>query len=275
MLNKYLILIIILGIIGIFTYVQIHDVVDFTPQTIRSSWGGVGCLGICSQHILTITANKTTFSELTGDPSQNSIREFQTTDEQWKNLTNLINFEKFNTLPDVIGGPGDTDAPIWRIEISDGIRTKKVTFESLNELSEMKYLALELEILKSVIHHTNNSSSQIDDIVNCSSIEVYRVPESRLRNHDDFMEFSLTELSQAPLLKNLIDKVDKIEFGLIGNTEMSTLTKTNVETSDLSWNFQWFNDKKIEKIGTYVGPDTIHFNDNFYGFHFNVCYRSP
>ena len=53
--------------------------------------------------------------------------------------------------------------------------------------------------------------------------------------------------------------------------EMATNAQTNVETPDLSWHFQWFNDKKIEKTGTYTGPDKIYFNDNYYGVYFHVC----
>lgn len=395
--KKLYYVLIIIGIVSIFAYVQIYEIGIFTPQTIRSGWGSAWSN---DNQILTITANKTTLSKQYTDPLQNTTQEFPTTDKQWRNLTNLINFEKFNLLPDVIGCPGCGDGPIWWIEISDGFRTKKVTFESLDELSEIKYLALELKIIQSIFHNMNNSSSLIDDATSsCSNIEVYHIPESRVRNQDDFMEFGLTELSQAPLLKNTIDKVNKIEFRLYGHLlvphitldelkeyrifiankiqsqypdftysifengdlyiesieesflrdgefakdvwindqlkflpmtydgitydlskmfhirnevsspryfvdvldnydgktiifsesdmkkipkilesvkienrqEMATNAQTNVSTSDLSWHFQWFNDKKIGKTGTYIGPDKIHFNDNFYGIRFTVC----
>jgi len=51
-----------------------------------------------------------------------------------------VDFQKFNSLPDIIGCPGCADAPVEWIEIKSGHKTKKIEFEDGDNIPEIKEL---------------------------------------------------------------------------------------------------------------------------------------
>ena len=115
---------------------------------INTSWWAGECIGRCSEDI-TLTSNMVVYHS-NGDSSLSSscpeIRhELPFSEEEWQSLIKLVDLEKFYELPDVIGSPGETDGAIVYIEIFDGERSKRITFETPDELPEVEEFVIELK----------------------------------------------------------------------------------------------------------------------------------
>ncbi len=104
---------------------------------IETGWWAGECLGRCGAD-MTLTPESVVYHSYTSRcvPECLEIRvELPFQEREWDHLTGLLDLEKFRTLPEVIGRPGETDAPIVHIEISNGETSKRVSFERPRELS--------------------------------------------------------------------------------------------------------------------------------------------
>ena len=126
------------------------------------------CLGYCFTEF-TITSEKIVYSQ-TGrefvSDSWEDLPEKTTTvpisQEEWNELVDVIDFEKFNSLPDRIGCPGCADAPVEWIEISYGGKTKKIEFEARESIPEITQLIIKLQEIRN-----RTVSSSIDSFEDC------------------------------------------------------------------------------------------------------------
>ena len=109
-------------------------------------WAGM-CFGSCATYIA-ITPEKVIFSEknwgLDELPPEGAT-EGPVSKHDWQELVDLINFPNFILLPDNVGCPGCADAPVHWIEISNSTLTKKVSFESKDNIREITDLRNEIE----------------------------------------------------------------------------------------------------------------------------------
>lgn len=120
------------------TQQSLSELSDIT--TISTGWWSGECDGRCNAKMI-LTPQSMVFhsnggSLLSTCPTIN--HELSYSKDQWNSLIKLIDLGKFNELPAQIGSPGATDRAIWHIEISDGNNSKRVTFESYEELTENK-----------------------------------------------------------------------------------------------------------------------------------------
>ncbi|MGD8299972.1 MAG: hypothetical protein PVJ16_08070 [Nitrosopumilaceae archaeon] len=126
------------------------------------------CLGYCFTEF-TLTSEKIVYSQ-TGrkfvSDSWVDLPEKTTTvpisQEEWKELVDAVDFQKFNSLPDKIGCPGCADAPVEWIEISYGGKTKKIEFEARESIPEITQLIIKLQEIRD-----RTVSSLIDSFEDC------------------------------------------------------------------------------------------------------------
>jgi len=119
------------------------------------------CIGYCMKEFvitpekIIYTNNARSFEENTEFPL--IIKEVSFSESEWNELVRLVDFEKFNSLPDRVGCPGCADAPVEWIEITSGSKTKKIEFEHGDEPPEIKRLVLALEAIRNPIESTVES----------------------------------------------------------------------------------------------------------------------
>lgn len=126
-------------------FVSDIEIIDNEPNSIpkqkesmiiKTGWWSGECVGRCDAD-MTLTSKSMIFhsnggSFLSGCPTINE--EIISPKNEWTSFIELIDLEKFKELSDVIGSPGATDHPISHIEILDGNYSKRVTFETFDEL---------------------------------------------------------------------------------------------------------------------------------------------
>ena len=116
--------------------------------TIKTGTSFGECVGYCKQDI-TITSEEIIFHKSGwGQEYPEITQEVPISDEQWNRLMDSVDFEKFNSLQDVIGCPDCADGGAEWIEINNGKSTKKVTFEYGDTISEIDDLILELRKIR-------------------------------------------------------------------------------------------------------------------------------
>jgi len=113
------------------------------------------CLGYCSKEFV-ITPEKIIYTQGGRDVSE-ITKEIPFSKSAWNNLVTLVDFKKFNSLPDSIGCPGCADAPVEFIEIVKGDITKRIQFEVVDDAPEIKELILALNKIRGPIEATIES----------------------------------------------------------------------------------------------------------------------
>ena len=162
-------------------------------QTISTGWWIGDCpifdsnsqisFGTC-QEDTTLTSNTINFN---GEDLSSTCPQLldESYSEKWNYLVDLIDLRKFNALPDNIGCPGCADAPIHHIEISDGQNSKRVQFETSDELPGIEEFA---SALYNITYDINSEYSTIclentsDDLVTNDGNEL--IPQTNLEKTD-------------------------------------------------------------------------------------------
>lgn len=127
---------------------DLSDQGDIKP-VIKTGTDAGFCLGYCSKEFV-ITPEKIIYTQGGRDVSD-ITKEIPFSKAAWKELEALIDFKKFNSLPDNIGCPGCADAPVEFIEITKGDITKRVNFEVIGDAPEIKELIMALHKIRSPI----------------------------------------------------------------------------------------------------------------------------
>ncbi|EGG42145.1 Hypothetical protein Nlim_0984 [Candidatus Nitrosarchaeum limnium SFB1] len=107
------------------------------------------CIGYCSKEFI-ITPEKITYTESGRDVSDKT-KDIPFSKSNWNELVDLIDVQKFNSLPDRIGCPGCADAPVEWIEITFGNKTKRIEFENGDDIPEINKLISVLQKIRSPI----------------------------------------------------------------------------------------------------------------------------
>ncbi|NOJ32834.1 MAG: hypothetical protein DA329_11920 [Candidatus Nitrosocosmicus sp.] len=145
--------------------VQSGDFLDQDQNTIqpviKTGTNSGFCLGYCSKEFV-ITPEKITYTQSGRDVSDKT-KHIPFSKSSWNDLVNLVDFKKFNSLPDRIGCPGCADAPVVWIEIESLNKTKKIEFEGGDNIPEINNLILALEKIRSPIE------SSIENFEDCAA----------------------------------------------------------------------------------------------------------
>ena len=116
---------------------------------IRTGTDSGFCIGYCSKEFI-ITPEKITYTA-SGRDVPDKTKEIPSSKSTWNELIDLIDVQKFNSLPDRVGCPGCTDAPVEWIEITFGSKVKRIEFESGDSIPEINKLILALQKIRSPI----------------------------------------------------------------------------------------------------------------------------
>ena len=127
---------------------DLSDQGDIKP-VIKTGTDAGFCLGYCSKEFV-ITPENIIYTQGGRDVSD-ITKEIPFSKSAWSELESLIDFKKFNSLPDNIGCPGCADAPVEFIEITKGDITKRVNFEVIGDAPEIKELIMALHKIRSPI----------------------------------------------------------------------------------------------------------------------------
>ena len=103
-------------------------------QIINTGWWAGECIMDCEDY-MTLTSDTLHYEDISISSKCPQLFDELSYSEEWNSLIKLVDLKKFNALPDRIGRPGETDAAIWHIEISDGHNSKRVSFEISSEIS--------------------------------------------------------------------------------------------------------------------------------------------
>ncbi|MCV0373415.1 MAG: hypothetical protein K5793_07680 [Nitrosarchaeum sp.] len=127
---------------------------------IRTGTDSGFCIGYCSKEFV-ITPEKITYT-VSGRDVPDKTKEIPFSKSAWNELIDLINVQKFNSLPDRVGCPGCADAPVEWIEITSGSKIKRIEFENGDSIPEINNLILALQKIRSPIE---SSIESFDDCV--------------------------------------------------------------------------------------------------------------
>jgi len=157
-MRKYIYIISILLVAGILLIVgytqktsQEQSSVTTSQQlTIKTGSYFSECFGSCAEDI-TITSQNIVFHKSMSNqegllPDING--DVPITKTEWEVVYDSLDFEKFNSLQDVIGCPDCADGGAEWIEIDNGDTTKKVTFEYGATIPEIDDLIRELRKIR-------------------------------------------------------------------------------------------------------------------------------
>ena len=135
---------------------------------IRTGTNSGFCVGYCSVEF-TITSEGLVYSETgrefvsdTWVDLPDKTTTLPISQEEWNQIIEVIDFEKFNSLPDKVGCPGCADAPVEWIEISYAGKTKKIEFEAREAIPEITQLIIKLQEIR-----TTTINSLIDSFEDC------------------------------------------------------------------------------------------------------------
>lgn len=133
--------------------IQSHDISNpdqnQTPLLIKTGTTSGFCIGYCSKEFV-ISSENIVYTQSGRDVSDRT-KEFPFSESSWDRLIDLVDFQKFQSLPDKIGCPGCADAPVEWIEISYDDKTKKIEFEKGDNIPEIKELILTLQEIRNPI----------------------------------------------------------------------------------------------------------------------------
>lgn len=170
----------------------IEDPMSIQP-IIRTGTSSGFCLGYCFKEF-TITPKKIVYSEtgreFTSDswtdlPEKTSM--VSISQEKWKELVDVVDFQKFNSLPDKIGCPGCADAPVEWIEISYDGKTKKVEFEAKDVMPEISQLVIKLQEIRKLT--LDSLIDSFEDCVSAGNPVMESYPrQCRTNNGQNFVE---------------------------------------------------------------------------------------
>lgn len=119
------------------------------------------CIGYCSKEFV-ISSENIIYTQ-SGRDVPDKTKESSFSESSWKKLINLVDFQKFQSLPDRIGCPGCADSPVEWIEISYGDKTKKIEFEKGDSIPEIEELISALEKIRNPIE------SLIENFEDCAA----------------------------------------------------------------------------------------------------------
>lgn len=115
------------------------------------------CLGYCTTEYV-ITEKGITIVQKSWhwekDEFPDKIYENGITKEQWEKIISLIDWESFNSLPDVIGAPDSGDEGGEWIEITMNGKTKRVVFSEGSDVPEIQNLVNELREFRGLNYPT-------------------------------------------------------------------------------------------------------------------------
>jgi hypothetical protein len=169
------------------------DQSDFQP-VIKTGTDALFCLGYCFKEFV-ITPEKIMYTQSGRDVNE-ITKEISFSKSDWNELVSLIDFQKFNSLPDNIGCPGCADAPIEWIEISNEDNTKKIQYEVVDDVPEIKQLILALHEIRGPIESTIES---FEDCVAAGNPIMESYPrQCRTSDGKHFVEF----IDSPPNLEN-------------------------------------------------------------------------
>jgi len=143
---------------GIIIAVQSQDISnDDKDQSeiqpvIKTGTDALFCLGYCFKEFV-ITPEEIIYTQ-SGRDVPEITKEIPFSKSDWNELASLVDFQKFNSMPDSIGCPGCADAPIEWIEITLVDNTKKIQFEVIDDAPEIKNLILALHKIRGPIEST-------------------------------------------------------------------------------------------------------------------------
>ncbi|MGI0056043.1 MAG: hypothetical protein ACREAK_01580, partial [Nitrosarchaeum sp.] len=137
----------------------VENSISIQPKIKTGTYAG-HCIGYCTKEF-TITSEKIVASETghefvsdTWKDLPEKTKETSISQKEWNALVKLIDFQKFNALPDRIGCPGCADAPVEWIEISYGHTTKKIEFENGDLIPEIDNLRQVLQEIRNTIDYS-------------------------------------------------------------------------------------------------------------------------
>lgn len=116
---------------------------------IKTGTDALFCLGYCFKEFV-ITPEKIVYIQSGRDVTE-ITKEISFSKSDWDELVSLVDFQQFNSLPDNIGCPGCADAPIEWIEISNVDNTKRIQYEVVGDVPEIKQLILALHGIRGPI----------------------------------------------------------------------------------------------------------------------------
>ncbi len=207
--------------------IQLGDFDQSTIQPVIKTGTNSGfCLGYCSKEFV-ITPEKITYTQ-SGHEVSDKIKHISFSKSDWNELVDLVDFQKFNSLPDRIGCPGCADAPVEWIEIRSGDKTKKIEFESGDNIPEIKNLILALEKIRSPLE---SSIENFEDCVAAGNPVMESYPrQCRTSDGKNFVE----EIDNAIEIPNEIkEKRSPVNVPDATNeNDLSCQTRWNIETTD-------------------------------------------
>ena len=122
---------------------------DNSQPVIKTGTDALFCLGYCFKEFV-ITSEKIIYSQSGRDVSK-ITKEIPFSKSDWNELISLIDYQQFNSLPESIGCPGCADAPIEWIEITNEGNSKKIQYEVVGDVPEIKKLILGLHEIRGEI----------------------------------------------------------------------------------------------------------------------------
>jgi len=132
------------------------------------SYSGL-CIGYCIVDVV-ITSEKISYSKrgsahVFGESFTlpEITNEVSLSKTEWQRILDFVDFEKFLSLPDMIGCPGCTDAPVERIEISVGEKTKSISFEFHDNIPEIDDLRMKLNNIHKIARPSIGSFEECID----------------------------------------------------------------------------------------------------------------
>jgi hypothetical protein len=146
-------------------WAEVENTSYITPIIKTGTYAG-HCLGYCAKEFI-ITHDKIIFTQnghnFVSDEWSDLLektKESQPSQTEWNELTDLIDFDQFSSLPDKIGCPGCADAPVEWIEISLDGKTKRIEFENGDKIPEISKL---IDVLQEI----RNRVDSIDSFEKC------------------------------------------------------------------------------------------------------------
>jgi hypothetical protein len=143
-------------------WIEIETTSSIKPMIKTGTYAG-HCIGYCTKEF-TITPEKIFYFQngrdfVSGEwlDLPEKTTESQLSQTEWSKLINLVDFPKFNSLPDKIGCPGCADAPVEWIEISYGGKTKRIEFEHEDKIPEIAKLITTLQEIRNTVELSINS----------------------------------------------------------------------------------------------------------------------
>ena len=193
------------------------------------------CLGYCI-HDFVITSEKILYSqkglEFVSDVREKlpvKIKQIPISESKWQELTDSIDLQKFNSIPERIGCPGCADGIVEWIEISDGKKTKKIEFEPKDSIPEINELVI---MLREIRNTAASSITTFEECIAAGNPVMESYPrQCRTVNGEHFVE-EIDEDVRAPT-PEITGKRSPVDVPDATNeNDMLCQTHWNIETTD-------------------------------------------